>query len=899
MISLIKNFVENAKKENISEKDLELANKIINEYEHVILSYGSQVTTVLVEHDDGSDIVKIHTENDALEFSTSSHKEILSSTSFAAMVTILANLNDNDIAQEGIKYTREGMKFRVLNERSDRSKKETYKVKLADNIFGEHTLTNDVGKPYKVTIYDFKKKIGYINNIDWRSNKLCTTKHIMYLINYLEDAPKKTKNLKKKFPFIEIYTDPLNDYTITWLYPEKLYPEEEELLNKYFDSDQKILDNDLGRFYSFFTEAIDYERIKIRPEVIQKIEAYLELKNLTQLKEKQVLDYSLINASMYPYQQQGVEFCVFKKGAIIADEMGLGKTLQAIATAILKKGIFNFKKTLVICPASVQYQWKSEIEKFSNEKTIVIDGLPDQRAYLYLHDTSFFHIINYEKVLRDKKAINRANYDLVILDEAQKIKNYTTKTSSAIKSIQKNHGLVITGTPIENNLLELYSIVQFIDQSFLAPQWEFSYQHCIFDAQSKNRISGYYNLNNLKKRLNTLLIRREKNEVFSQLPNIVQKDIFVKLSPEQADLHSSFSRGIAAIMIKKIKTPFDWQKLMLLLTNMRMVCNSSYLIDKESHHSPKLIELRDILIEKLNIHNSNRKVIIFSEWVTMLTIIGNMLKKENIVYTLLTGKIPIKKRGSILKEFEENDDCKIFLSSETGGTGLNLQMADTVINFELPWNPAKKNQRIGRIDRIGQKNKKLQIFNLVSLDSIEMKIAAGLILKQSLFDGVLNSTNTTDEVSFSEKGRSQFLNQIKSIVDANEMHTPSDFEIPNEIPNDTRDIKKLLETDSPTITSKIPSSPDFEEQPIDDNKTTSPKKTVTAIDDPFEQMEETMTKGMDFLAGLFKMTTGNDLHSNGKPKINVNRETGEISFTFKFSDDLISKTPQEKQPMTV
>ena len=167
--------------------------------------------------------------------------------------------------------------------------------------------------------------------------------------------------------------------------------------------------------------------------------------------------------------------------------------------------------------------------------------------------------------------------------------------------------MVITGTPLENKLLDLYSIVQFVDQNFLSPQWEFSYQHCIFDTKYKNKINGYYNLQNLKKRLNSILIRREKQEVFDQLPNVIQKDVFVNLSNEQADLHSSFSKGIASILGKKFKTTYDWQKLMHLLTNMRMVCDSTYLIDKETHHSPKLIELKDILIEQLDIKNGCKK----------------------------------------------------------------------------------------------------------------------------------------------------------------------------------------------------------------------------------------------------------------------------------------------------
>ena len=557
--------------------------------------------------------------------------------------------------------------------------------------------------------------------------------------------------------------------------------------------------------------------------------------------------------------------------------MGLGKTIQAISTAILKKEVFNFKRTLVVCPASVKHQWKNEVLKFSNENAIVVEGNPEDRNKVYLNDASFFHIINYETILRDLPFINKSGYDLVILDEAQKIKNYETKTANAVKAIEKKHALVITGTPLENKLLDLYSIVQFLDQKFLTPQWEFSYQHCIFDTNHKNKIVGYYNLQHLKNRLGSILIRREKQAVFEQLPNVIQKDIFVSLSDEQANLHASFGRGIASILGKKFKTAYDWQKLMHLLTNMRMVCDSSYLIDKETHFSPKLIELKDILIEKLDIKNTNKKVIIFSEWVTMLELIGNMLKKEGLTFTTLTGKVPVNKRGALIKEFEENPDCCVFLSSESGGAGLNLQVADTVINFELPWNPAKKNQRIGRIDRIGQQKQKLYVFNLLSYNSIEMKIAGGLLLKQNLFEGVLHADSLTDEVDFSEKGKSQFIKQLEDIISNDGFSNPlqDDFSFENQEYEDLQEIISEIVTEPEPNAEVSKNSTEVVGKPLEEQ--IKPKTEPN-----FEEMETVMTKGMEFLTGIFKMSTGNDLSADGKPKVKVNKETGEVSITFKM-----------------
>lgn len=894
MLELVEQTIKSLEeKGTLSSSEIEKSKQILGKDTHVILSQGKEKITILVENGEAHEIQISRDEQDRLFPTRDGKASGWDAFGLTALYVIEDELKEETLS-EGLKYTREGMIKRVLDERKDKAKKAEYKVRLADNLHGEHTLINEKGKAYKITLRDFKDRTGYIDNIDWRTNKLGTTKHIMYLFDYLEENPSKTRKLDKTFPFIEIYTDPLNDYRITWFYPEALEPEEEQLLKSHFGNKNHIGESEIATFFSFVHKSRDLERIKIRPEVFEKIETHFERNELEQLQKSTELDLSAIKADLYPYQKEGVAFSVFKKGAIIADEMGLGKTLQAVATAVLKKDIFNFKKTLVICPASVKSQWKSEILKFTDESATIVEGYPDERNEMYLNDDAFFHIINYETVLRDLPYINKGGYDFVILDEAQKIKNYETKTANAVKAIRKKHSLVITGTPLENKLLDLYSIVQFLDPYFLTPQWELSYQHCIFDSNHQNKIRGYYNLQNLKGRLERILIRREKKEVFDQLPNVVQKNLYVRLSDEQAGLHASFAGGIGKILSKKFRTTYDWQKLMHLLTNMRMVCDSTYLIDKETHISPKMVELREILIENLDIKNNPRKIIIFSEWVIMLNLIGDMLKKEGITYTMLTGKVPVKKRGALIKEFENNDACKVFLSSEAGGAGLNLQVADTVINFELPWNPAKKNQRIGRIDRIGQKKQKLHVFNLLSYDSIEMKIATGLLLKQNLFEGVLNSSSMTDAVDFSEKGKSQFIKQLEEVM-KNDGFEPVEQESETALEaQEDEELQELLsESELDYTDHDIPNG--RERQKVEATSATTEKDNLKnppagqarppadkAKETDFAQMEEVMTKGMEFLTGIYKMSTGNDIAASGKPKVKVNKETGEVSITFKM-----------------
>ncbi|MEJ7768935.1 MAG: DEAD/DEAH box helicase, partial [Chitinophagaceae bacterium] len=497
-----------------------------------------------------------------------------------------------------------------------------------------------------------------------------------------------------------------------------------------------------------------------------------------------------------------------------------------------------------------------------------------ERETLYQNSRAFFLIVNYETVLRDLRSINKSEPDLVILDEAQKIKNFTTITAQNIKMLKKKHSLVITGTPIENRISDLYSIVQFVDPTFLAPLWEFSYQHCFFDEKNLDKITGYYNLQHLYERLKPLLLRREKRSVLKELPVITQLDVPVPLHEEQQSLHASFGKTIAGILRKKFITPYDQQKLMLSLLGMRMCCDSTFLIDKETHISPKLAELKEILIEKMDLQNSLGKVIIFSEWVVMLQLIGKMLHEAGIGFAMLSGKVAVKNRGLLVRKFETDPDCKVFLSSEAGGTGLNLQVADTIINFELPWNPAKKNQRIGRIDRLGQRSKKLTVINFISRRSIEEKIAAGLGLKQNLFDGVLSENNRLDVVDLTAGGRAQFLADLELAL--NEMAQPpypgpiemeEQSMIPEFSPNE--DIPNIIQEEAP------------EEATVNTQLTENSKTDGTVLPANMQQMEQVMQNGLNFLSGLYQMATGKSLSPDDQ-KISIDQHTGEVVMRFKL-----------------
>lgn len=769
---------------------------------------------------------------------------------------------------EHMKYSREGMIKRVLNERMQKAVKAKYRVEYADNIYGDHIVVNENGARYRVFLRDFENETGYSNSRDAAINKLGTTKHIMFVFNQLKENKKLRDRLRKTCPFLEIYLDPLNDYRISWFYPHEPTNEMAALIEEYFGNRQFINDDEIDAFAAIFDDIELFGNVVVRPEVVQKIEKIWEEKSLQMLREHYQPDYSSIKAELFEYQKEGIRFAATRKSVIIADEMGLGKTIQAIGAAIQKKELFGFKKVLVVCPASLKAQWKNEIEKFSNETAVVVQGFPHEREQLYKTSDATFLIVNYETVLRDQRAIARASFDFLILDEAQRVKNFETKTAGAIKQLNAKHTLIITGTPIENKLIDLFSLVGVMDDEFLGPLWEFSYQHCLFDPERIHKINGYFNLQALKDKMSQILLRRTKTEVISQLPRVQQHEVKVGMTSLQQDYHASYARGLVQIVHKKFLTPYDLKKMQLLLASMRMVCDSTFLVDETTNDSPKLEELKYILLEKLDIKNENRKIIIFSEWTKVHKIIGKMLRDNNIGFTELNGKVPVPRRGELIRRFETSETCKVFLSTEAGGSGLNLQVADTMINFELPWNPAKKNQRIGRIDRLGQKSSHLTIFNLITNNSIEERIALGLLVKQSLFDGVLNKGSFTDFVDFSEKGRSQFLNQITEMVESLDSDNRQD-EVPDEAVQQDEHADVLSNTEPDESSDEITGT--GSEMPVGTSDNQAKAK----------QMEQVMNNGMQFLSGMFEMATGQKLDMESQ-KMEVNPETGEVTMKFKM-----------------
>ncbi len=789
-----------------------------------------------------------------------------------------------DIIPKDGYLTFDEIREQAVEDRKKSAKSEEFQITPGETYKGEHLVTNVRGKEYIVTLHDPADGKGHCTCPDFNSNRLDTCKHLIHTHFHVKEKRGFLSRIKKeKFPFVHIYWDSSKEKP-RYFFDQRLPEEISDTFQDFFDEDGLYKKDDIADLDRLLERVRDIKGVRVDGYILRKLDNLLFQREVEGIRQTYIPDYSVVNIDLYPYQKKGIDFALFKKSAIIADEMGLGKTLQAIALSLLKRELFNLEKVLVITPASLKEQWKREIQRFTKEKVTVIAGSKSDRQQIYRENKDYFKITNYEAVLRDTLAINRFNPDLVILDEAQRIKNFETKTHQAIKSIPHKQSIVITGTPLENKLEDLYSIVQFADHEMLTPLWVFAADHFMLRKDKKNKIFGYKNLDSLHQKLGPLVIRRRKEEVLDSLPEQITNNYYLDLTKEQLEIHQGYLRVLLPILNKKFHTPIDIRRIQQLLASMRMVCDSTYLIDRKTNLSPKLQEVERIFSD-LVIENK-RKVVIFSEWTTMTFLIGRVLSNLGIPFVEFTGKVPVAKRQNLINEFNNNPECMVFLSTDAGGLGLNLQRADCVINFELPWNPAKLKQRIGRVIRIGQKSKSVNVINLIAKHSIEEKVFAGINLKQELFSGVFDGT--TDQVEFSQEKKNEFINKIREMLNEEPLIPTRESAVQEELPESTPHFlnPKALEERQLDISG--------EEEPvetadiIDDVTDTGEKgKEVpepgVSRQPSAEKMEEVLEKGMKFLSGLMEMSTGKPMIAEEESKtISIDRKTGEVTLKFRL-----------------
>lgn len=487
----------------------------------------------------------------------------------------------------------------------------------------------------------------------------------------------------------------------------------------------------------------------------------------------------VVRHKLYPYQQDGMLHLAFGERTLLADEMGLGKTVQAVAACELLRQLRGIERVLVVSPASLKAEWEEQIAKFTGLTTKVVWGSRQNRLKAY-QEKSFFYLTNYEQARADIADINRlVAPDVVILDEAQRIKNWQTLTAQKIKQLASPYAFVLTGTPLENRIDEVYSITQFLDPAIFGPLFRFNRE--FYELDGNGRPGGLKNLPELHRRLRPIMLRRRKDEVEEQLPERTVKNYFVRMEPEQRVRYGELEAQVArliAIAKRRPLSPAELEKLQRLLSCMRMVCDTPFILDPGCRICPKLGELAEILDDVLS--GGDSKVIVFSEWARMLELVRDLAGEMKVGFAWHTGSVPQQKRRAEINRFKQDPNCRLFLSTDSGATGLNLQAANMVINLDLPWNPAKLEQRIARAWRKHQ-TRAVRVINLVSEDSIEHRMIDTLAQKQQLADGVLDGRGDLENIKL-PSGRAAFMARLQSLM-GDKVGGPAPISVPQAKPD--------------------------------------------------------------------------------------------------------------------
>ena len=452
-------------------------------------------------------------------------------------------------------------------------------------------------------------------------------------------------------------------------------------------------------------------------------EKKMKLNSFTSIKSVQVPKE--VKAELREYQKQGYNWLNFLSeygwGGILADDMGLGKTLQVLSF-IQKQTTISKKPNLVIVPTSLLFNWSNEINKFlpslkfrlhhSSEKITDNENFNDYQLI----------ITSYGTLVSDLKLFEKGDFHYVILDESQAIKNHDTRRAKAVRALKANNRLAMTGTPIENNTLELYSQMQFLNPGFLNTVSGFKENYA-----KKIEIDGDKDVaEELKRRIAPFILRRTKKQVLTELPPKMEAVTFCIMGNEQRKVYDAYRNKYRNFLLGKIEeNGLNESKIYILegLTKLRQICNSPQLVEEESTklEAKESVKIQE-LIRNLKEKTTGSKVLVFSQFVKMLKLVEHELKANNITYEYLDGQTPQKKRQEKVENFQNNKDIKVFLISlKAGGTGLNLIAAEYVYILDPWWNPAVENQAIDRCYRMGQ-NKKVFAYKMICKDTIEEKI---------------------------------------------------------------------------------------------------------------------------------------------------------------------------------
>jgi len=526
-----------------------------------------------------------------------------------------------------------------------------------------------------------------------------------------------------------------------------------------------LKDNDLEKIFQIIDVLgiySDFQKIKIPDNKAVFLEKLLEDESNTLISGRKYVDNVIkkynklnknikvpenLNANLRDYQVDGFEFfntlSNYSFGGILADEMGLGKTVQTLAFLLSQKD----KKSIVITPTSLIYNWENEFEKFTPDiKLGIAYGNKVQRENVLENYKDYDVILtSYGAYKNDMEKYKNITFDYCIIDEAQNIKNPDSIITKSVKEVNANVKFALTGTPVENNLMELWSIFDFVMPGYLYSKKKFE---TIFVNNEKNHCQ-------LKNLIKPFMLRRTKKEVINELPDKIEHKFYVELDKEHKRAYKSF---VNLIKRRILENNEDNMTVFAYLTKLRQLSIAPEIIVKNYKGKNSKLEILINIIKE----ESDRKILVFSQFTKVLKIIEKRLGEENISYSYLDGKTDAKDRIKLVEEFNNSETKKVFLISlKAGGTGLNLTSASIVVHFDPWFNPASEDQASDRAHRIGQKNV-VDVIKLISKNTVEEKVIAMQDYKKDLIEDIINS-NLESSSSLKKLTREEIIDLFENI----------------------------------------------------------------------------------------------------------------------------------------
>ena len=526
------------------------------------------------------------------------------------------------------------------------------------------------------------------------------------------------------------------------------FMQEYGLKSKDFHDGKLVMDNYRALSLDKRLDQMNFIKITKDDSLSQYIKGFENMSNQVEIDDQ-------YNDVLRPYQKVGTRWLLtlysYNLNGILADEMGLGKTLQVIA--MLDSIRDKNKTSLVVCPASLIYNWEDEIAKFSKTlNCISITGAKAKRTLGIQNYRDYDLLItSYDYLRRDVDLYQDHGFECIILDEAQNIKNQKTKNAQFVKRLKANHRIALSGTPIENSLAELWSIFDFLMPGYLYSYHYFKQEYEIpitLDEDEKTT-------KRLRNLVNPFILRRTKKEVLKELPDKVDHKYMLEFSVSEKKLYLANLAMVNKEMQAKMKeVHFDRIAILAMLTKLRQICCDARLVYDNIKEPSTKINATISLIKTLT--ENDKKILLFSAFTSLLDLVSNQLDKEQISYYMLTGSTNKEERRKLVNNFNEDDTRVFLISLKAGGTGLNLTSAEAVIHIDPWWNLSAQNQATDRAHRIGQ-NANVQVYRMIMKDSIEEKILKMQERKANLADSFVEG----NDGSLSKMSKEEILDLFK------------------------------------------------------------------------------------------------------------------------------------------